>query len=203
MVTLTVDDLLPYDEYASKRKEYFNSHRRYLERFRRVRIGPNITLIFENRQTLWFRVQEVIRVARLARVEDLQQELNLYNRLLPDGNRLQAALLIDRSESAETTDPLSAGFSGFDLFLRMGDHHFPAALITNRPEDLAAGTALWVQFAVADVHRTLFGQMELSARFHCKWADEHFESAELSEDFRLSLLDDLEIATSSNAKRTG
>src|SRR5262249_39900316 len=95
MLPLTVDDLLPLEEYAPKRKEYFDAHRRYVDRYRRVRIGPKLTLIFENRQTLWFRVQEVIRIARLADAADLHQELSLYNRLLPAGNVLQAALLID------------------------------------------------------------------------------------------------------------
>jgi len=48
MLPLTVDDLLPLEEYASRRKEFFDSHRRYVDRYRRVRIGPRLTLIFEN-----------------------------------------------------------------------------------------------------------------------------------------------------------
>src|SRR5438132_11701434 len=95
MLPLTVDDLLPLEEYASRRKEFFDSHRRYVDRYRRVRIGPRLTLVFENRQTLWFRVQEVVRIARLSDARRLQQELSIYNRLLPDPNRLQAALIIE------------------------------------------------------------------------------------------------------------
>ena len=48
---LTFDELLPLDEYASRRKEFFDSHRRYVDRYRRVRIGPRLTLVFENRRT--------------------------------------------------------------------------------------------------------------------------------------------------------
>src|SRR5205085_8759387 len=59
MLPLTVDDLLPLEEYATRRKEFFDAQRRYVDRYRRVRIGPKLMLIFENRQTLWFRVQEV------------------------------------------------------------------------------------------------------------------------------------------------
>src|SRR3954454_13259023 len=95
MAPLTVDDLLPLEEYARRRKEFFDSHRRYVERYRRVRIGPRLTLIFENRKTLWYRVHEVLRVARVADRGEVQQELNLYNRLLPGRDLLQAALLID------------------------------------------------------------------------------------------------------------
>src|SRR5260370_16395506 len=95
MLPLTVDDLLPLEEYAARRKEFFDAQRRYIDRYRRVRIGPRLTLIFENRQTLWFRVQEIMRIARLSLAGEVQQELNLYNRLLPGRNLLQAPLLIE------------------------------------------------------------------------------------------------------------
>src|SRR4029453_14136450 len=100
MLPLTVDDLLPLEEYAGRRREFFDSHRRYIDRFRRVRIGPRLTLIFENRQTLWFRVQEVVRVARLSDRRELNQKHHLYTRLLPDGRLLQAALLLDIPDGA-------------------------------------------------------------------------------------------------------
>ena len=73
MLPLTVDDLLPLEEYAGRRKEFFDAQRRYVDRYRRIRIGPKLTLIFENRQTLWFRVQEVIRIARLAEPGEVQR----------------------------------------------------------------------------------------------------------------------------------
>src|SRR5215831_15015970 len=95
MRPLTLDDLLPLEEYASRRREFFESLTRYLDRYRRVRVGPLLTLLFENRQTLWFRVQEILRVSRLSEPTRVQQELDLYNRLLPGPNHLQAALLID------------------------------------------------------------------------------------------------------------
>src|SRR5437588_8491232 len=104
MLPLTVDDLLPLEEYVGRRREYFDSHRRYIDRYRRVRIGPRLTLIFENRQTLWFRVQEIVRVARLSVAGEVQQELNLYNRLSPGRNLLQAALLLDIEEAELARD---------------------------------------------------------------------------------------------------
>src|SRR5438046_10731201 len=95
MKPLTHDDLLPLEEYVGRRREFFDSHRRYLDRYRRVRVGPRLTLLFENRQTLWFRVQEVIRVARLADPARLREELGLYIGLLPLRGCLQAALLTE------------------------------------------------------------------------------------------------------------
>src|SRR5262249_14902262 len=103
MRPLTLDDLLPLDEYAGRRREFFDSLTRYVDRHRRVRVGPRLTLLFENRQTLWFRVQEVLRIARLAEPQRVQQELDLYNRLLPGRHRLQAALLIEVADESRLT----------------------------------------------------------------------------------------------------
>src|SRR5438270_1291165 len=107
MLPLTVDDLLPLEEYVGRRREFFDSHRRYIDRYRRVRIGPRLTLIFENRQTLWYRVQEVMRIARLADAREVQMELNLYNRLLPGRDLLQAALLIEIAEPTKLVEELA------------------------------------------------------------------------------------------------
>src|SRR3989442_12839520 len=107
MQPLTLDDLLPLDEFADRRREFFASHHRYLDRYRRSRLGPRLTLLFENRQTLWFRVQELLRVARLTDAVHVQRELDLYNRLLPGRNRLQAALLIAVVDEARLTEELT------------------------------------------------------------------------------------------------
>ena len=61
MRPLTYDDLLPLEDFAGQRRELFEAHIRYVDRYRRVRFGPRLALIFENRQTLWFRVQEILR----------------------------------------------------------------------------------------------------------------------------------------------
>src|SRR5438876_1845257 len=121
MLPLSVDDLVPLEEYASRRKDFFDAHRRYVDRYRRIRIGPKLTLVFENRQTLWFRVQEVIRIARLADAQEVRQELNLYNRLLPTPNLLQSALLIEIGDSTQLGEELAPwrGLTGEQLKLNV------------------------------------------------------------------------------------
>src|SRR5438876_4322253 len=95
MQPLTPDDLLPLDEYVARRPELLAVQAKYLDRYRRVRVGPQLTLVFENRHTLWFRVQDVLRVARLAEPARVQAELNVYNHRLPARGTWQAALVID------------------------------------------------------------------------------------------------------------
>src|SRR5215472_2095971 len=101
MRPLAPDDLLPLDDYAPRRLELFEAQCRYLDRYRRVRVGPAVTVVFENRQTLWFRVQEILRIARLAEPARVEEELLIHNRLLPRRDELHAALILDASNGAD------------------------------------------------------------------------------------------------------
>jgi hypothetical protein len=205
MLPLTVDDLLPLEEYATKRREYFDAHRRYIDRYRRVRIGPKLTLIFENRQTLWYRVQEVIRIARLADAREVQLELSLYNRLLPARDLLQAALLIEITDPAQLGQELAAwrSLNGEQLQLQVGPVAVASHLVTCRPEDRAIGTAHWVQFHLTPDARKLLGNFSQRALFHFESESYHHKSGFLSDDFRQSLLDDLHLSDQDGEKRAG
>lgn len=196
MLPLTVDDLLPLQEYAGRRREFFDSHRRYIDRYRRVRIGPRLTLIFENRQTLWFRVQEIVRVARLAQAREVQQELNLYNRLLPGHNLLQAALLIEIADDTQLLQELAdwQNLQGEHLALRIGSETLPSYLVTCRPEDRCIGTSHWVQFHFQPESRALLEDLSLPAFFAFDNGIYQHQSAALSEDLRQSLVADLELS---------
>jgi Protein of unknown function (DUF3501) len=196
MLPLTVDDLLPLEDYAGRRKEFFDAQRRYVDRYRRVRIGPKLTLIFENRQTLWFRVQEVIRIARLAEPREVQQELNLYNRLLPGPGLLQAALLIEVADQTQLVKELAAwrGLSGEHLTLQVGNQAVASHLVTCRPEDRAIGTAHWVQFNVPAEVRKLLANLSQRAFFLFENDSYQHQSDLLSDEFRESLLDDLSLS---------
>jgi hypothetical protein len=196
MRPLTVDDLLSLDEYAGRRREFFEAHGRYLDHYRRVRIGPRLTLLFENRQTLWFRVQELLRVARLADPAAMQRELNLYNRLLPGRDRLQAALLIEIADETRLRDELAPwqGLRGDELLLRIADARFPAELITCRPEDRCIGAAHWVQFTLLPAARPLLADFRLTAYIEVAHGSYRHVSAPLSEDVRQSLLEDLQLS---------
>jgi len=196
MRPLTLDDLLPLDEYAARRREFFDSLTRYLDRYRRLRIGPRLTLLFENRQTLWFRVQELLRVARLAEPERVQHELDLYNRLLPGRHHLQAALLIDIPDETHLTEELAfwRTLPGECLVFHVGDNRLPAQLITCRPEDRAIGAAHWVRFRVEEPVRPLLADLQRPAYFAVTHDSYQHETSLLSEDVRQSLLDDLRLS---------
>jgi hypothetical protein len=196
MRPLTLDDLLPLSEYAGRRREFFEAQCRYLDRYRRVRVGPRLTLVFENRQTLWFRVQEVVRVARLSEPALVQRELALYNRLLPRGDCLQAALLIDIADETHLEEELDGwrDLHGAQIRLTAGPCQAPAELVTARPEDRCFGAAHWVCFKLEKDCRTCLADPRCSVRFQVERSNYRHESGLLSDEIRQSLLEDLQLS---------
>jgi hypothetical protein len=196
MNALTVDDLLPLEEFAGRRREFFEAHSRYLDRYRRVRIGPSLTLLFENRQTLWFRVQDVLRITRLSEPRRVQHELDLYNRLLPGPNRLQAALLIAVADESRLSEELLPWreLRGSELCLHVGQATYPANLLTCRPEDRAIGTAHWVQFVLDAAGRALLADFQKPVHFAVTMPHYRHATAAIADDVRESMLDDLRLS---------
>lgn len=192
MEALTLDDLIPLEEFAARRREFLAAHLRYLDRYRRVRLGPVATLLFENRQTLWFRVQDVLRIARVNDPVRVRQELDLYNRLLPEADRLQAALLlqVDETRLLEELAPWRE-LRGDQLVLHVGGARYPANLLTCRPEDQAIGAAHWVQFVVDEAARQALAEGECPLHASLSLPGYKHDSGTISDDVRNSLLEDL------------
>lgn len=197
MRPLTVDDVLPLGDFASQRRDFFAAHCRYLDHYRKVRIGPKLTLQFENRQTLWFRVQDLLRIARLSEPNRVQQELDLYNRLLPRRDRLQAALFIDIADEGRLNEEMVFWRllgNGETLQLRIGERSIPSRLVTARPEDRCIGAAHWIQFLLTTAERSVLADTRERAYFAVSDTSYAHQSPPLSDDVRQSLLEDLELS---------
>ncbi|HNV26276.1 MAG TPA: DUF3501 family protein [Nitrospira sp.] len=118
MNQLTPNDLLPPDEYERQREAYRQTIID-LKRRRRIGIGEKITMVFENRETLRFQIQEMIRVERILDPKKVQDELEVYNVLLPGSGELSATLLIELTE-AETMKHWLDLFMGLDHGQKLG-----------------------------------------------------------------------------------
>ena len=118
MNQLTQDDLLPPDEYERQREAYRQTIID-LKRRRRIGIGEKITMVFENRETLRFQIQEMIRVERILDPKKVQDELEVYNALLPGSGELSATFLIELTE-AETMKQWLDLFMGLDHGQKLG-----------------------------------------------------------------------------------
>lgn len=94
MHKLKHEDLHTLEEYARLRpafREQVVAHKKN----RLVSIGPNATLCFEDRLTMQYQIQEMLRVERIFEAEGIQDELDAYNPLIPDGTNWKATLMLE------------------------------------------------------------------------------------------------------------
>lgn len=196
MQPLSMDDLLPLEDFIARRAELFEAQSRYVDRYRRVRIGTKATLIFENRQTLWFRAQDVLRIARITDQTQIERELKVYSRLLPRQNCLQAAFLIKIDNPTKTVEELQPwhALRGEHLQLILGDQSYPSKMLTTRPEDRAMGASHWCQFHIDSTARERLAAPKIKAHFAIDLEGMSQQSTELTMDVRQSLLEDLDLS---------
>jgi hypothetical protein len=94
MQKLATNDLMSLEQYAKQRsafREKVLAHKRN----RRVAVGPNMVWLFEDRLTVQYQVQEMLRAERIFESEGIEEELEAYNPLIPDGSNWKATLLIE------------------------------------------------------------------------------------------------------------
>ncbi|MGO9027163.1 MAG: DUF3501 family protein [Acidimicrobiales bacterium] len=131
---LTLDDIADQRAYERQRDEL---RRRVIaaKKVRRVSVGPVITLMFESRLTVRFQVQEMARAEKLVTDEDVQHELDVYNRLLPAPGELSATLFLELTsdEQLRTWLPRLVGVER-SVELRIGPDP-SAAVVTSVPEE--------------------------------------------------------------------
>lgn len=96
---LTLDDIADFRAYERERQE-FRRHIIQLKQRRRIPVGPFITFVFENRDTIRFQIQEMARVERLYSDEQIETELRIYNPLIPEPGNLSATMFVELTSEA-------------------------------------------------------------------------------------------------------
>jgi hypothetical protein len=104
---LRQEDLFGLEQYARQRAEFRPKVLAH-KRDRRIQCGPNVTLCFEDRLTVQYQVQEMLRIERIFEPEGIADELAAYNPLIPDGSNWKATLLIEYPDVDERRTALAA-----------------------------------------------------------------------------------------------
>jgi hypothetical protein len=99
-VKLKPEDLFSLEQYSRTRKE-FRAQAIAHKKIRTIPVGPHTTWCFEDRLTVQYQVQEMLRVERIFEPEGIQEELDAYNPLIPDGSNWKATLLIEFPDAEE------------------------------------------------------------------------------------------------------
>ncbi len=156
MKPISFDEVLNLPEYEIARPDF---HRKVMERKkrRRVALGPLMTLVFENRDTVLFQIQERLRIERIVRPQKVQEELDVYNELLPDAGEVAATLFIEVTEPAQVQPALDR-MVGLDepgkLFLRSENLLFPARFAAGHRREDRISAVHYIRFALGDEGRT-------------------------------------------------
>ncbi len=105
MVHLTPQDLYSLEEYARLRPD-FRAKVIEHKKDRRVAIGEHAALYFEDELTMQYQIQEMLRIERIFEVEGIQDELDVYNPLIPDGSNWKATFMMEYSDVEERRQAL-------------------------------------------------------------------------------------------------
>lgn len=100
MDKLTREGLFSLEKYAEVRND-FRAEVMAHKRDRRLSLGTNATLYFEDRLTMQYQVQEMLRIERIFEAAGINEELGAYNPLIPDGNNWKATFMVEFPEIAE------------------------------------------------------------------------------------------------------
>ncbi len=97
---VTREELLDYQTYGDRR-ESLRADVLKIKALRRIHVGPHLTLLFENRDTVRYQIQEMMRIERIVREDAIRHELETYNELLGGPGELGATLLVEMEDPAE------------------------------------------------------------------------------------------------------
>jgi hypothetical protein len=123
MAKIALDDLMGLPAYEKVRDKFRQEIIDY-KKNRRLPIGDRVSLVFEDKKTVLFQIQEMLRAERITDLDKIREEIDVYNSLMPDANELSATLLIEIVDQSEIRADLLK-FLGIDeaVCLKIGDRH--------------------------------------------------------------------------------
>jgi hypothetical protein len=164
-----------------------------MKRPRRVQVGRHLTFVFENRETVWFQIQEMVRAERIVDEAKIAEEVEVYNSLLPGSGQLAATMLIEITEPSQIK-PVLDKLLGIDtrdyVKLTVGPHVIVGDFETGHSDEERGKLSAvhFVRFALPPEARRIFASAEVAL------VVEHPNErarAVLSEETRRSLARDL------------
>lgn len=192
MDKITQSDLVDIAQYERTREDF---RREVMEHkaHRRVQLGPEISITFEDRKTLIFQIQEMMRTERMVREEVIQEEIDIYNTLIPEPSELSATLFIEITESDQIREKLHKFLGltdGNSLWLQLDDHTVYAQFEEGRSQEDRISSVHYIRFQIPLDIRERFHDPSSDIKFCIAHGDYQYE-VPVSEDMRESLSADL------------
>jgi len=119
---ITRDDLMSLEQYAEQRDDFRQQVLQH-KKNRQVPLGPNATLYFEDRLTLLYQIQEMLRIEKVFEADGINEELAAYNPLIPGGRNFKATFMIEYPDALVRAAQLEKMVGIEDLvWMQIGDH---------------------------------------------------------------------------------
>ncbi len=189
---VVLSEILDVAQYEKARDEF---RRRVIElkKNRRLKVGPTVTFVFENHDTMLFQIQEMMRAERIVNDHAIQNEIDTYNQLLPGENELAATMLIELPDAARIRNEI-AMFHGVNTgeatYIRIGDGRLPGVFDAGQSDDRRVSAVQYVRFRFNDAQREAFATAAAPARLVINHPSYHHEAlitgavrGELAKDF--------------------
>jgi hypothetical protein len=158
MKPITISDIKNIAEYEKARSD-FRLRIIEIKKHRRVSVGPTITLLFENRDTILSQIQEMMRAERIVHDDKIQHEIDVYNQLLPGPNELSATMFIEITQNDQIKSELDRllGLTRSDhVSIVIGDERVPAIFEEGHEQDDRVSAVQYVRFRFSDSEKNRF-----------------------------------------------
>ncbi|HEX9758323.1 MAG TPA: DUF3501 family protein [Nitrospiria bacterium] len=192
MRKLQLGDIHPLSEYEGIRNE-MREQIIQIKKARRLQIGDLISMVFENRETVIFQIQEMMRAEHIYDDTKIQGEIDTFNPLIPDENELSATLFIeitDQEKIKKTLDKLQGLDRENVLFFQMGDQGtISATFEEGRSNEEKISSVHYVKFSFTKEQQDLFSKMEIPVQLVINHPY-YQKSTTLTPETRMSLLAD-------------
>ncbi len=193
MQKLTRADLYRLEDYAAARPA-FRAQVLAHKRNRKVALGTHISLLFEDRLTVQYQIQEMLRIERIFEAAPINEELDAYNPLIPEGSNLKATMLIEFDDverrklelerMLRIEDQLTATVAGYPPVKAIADEDM------DRSNETKTSAVHFLRF---EFSREMIAALRAGAALHFASTHPHcLEQAEVTGDTRAALLADFD-----------
>ena len=193
---LTKESLWGLEEYSDRREQFRQEVLEY-KKVRRIQLGEHLYLLFEDETTIKYQIQEMLRIEKIFDSSGIQDELDAYNPLIPDGDNLKCTMLIQYEDPEERKEWLSKLVGVEDkVWLQIGDNEkvFPIAdedIERTREEKTSSVHFLRYQLSAEQIAALETGApLRAGVEHHAYSCDD----ITIQDDVRRSLLGDLKVA---------
>ena len=195
MEQITQADLLDIAQYE-KTRDAFRSDTIDYKSHRRVPLGPDISLTFEDRRTMIFQIQEMMRAERLVDQAAIQEEIDVYNSLLPDKGELSATLFIEITDAHLIKERLHRFLGltdGRSLWLQVDGEQIFARFEEGRSSEDQISSVHYIRFSLTPPVRSRLADPASEVKL-CIDHRDYRHAVSLAPDVQAALAGDLEDA---------